>query len=175
MLDIVPNHMGIAPIENPYWTDVLENGPSSPCAGYFDISWHPVKPELENAVLLPLLEDQLWPGAGSRRSCKSPIAMASFPVPYEQRLPLEPRCHAQVLSYRLDELKPALGPESADLRELESILTALDYLPRYDETTPRADDRASEREKEVVKGRILAARQSVARDRRFHRAERARS
>ena len=25
VLDIVPNHMGHAPVENPYWTDVLEN------------------------------------------------------------------------------------------------------------------------------------------------------
>ncbi|PWU22954.1 MAG: hypothetical protein C5B48_09475, partial [Candidatus Rokuibacteriota bacterium] len=30
ILDVVPNHMGIAADSNPWWLDVLENGPSSP-------------------------------------------------------------------------------------------------------------------------------------------------
>ena len=32
ILDVVPNHMGIAGDSNPWWIDVLENGPSSPRA-----------------------------------------------------------------------------------------------------------------------------------------------
>src|SRR5262245_48263779 len=39
ILDIVPNHMGIVGNANPWWNDVLENGPSSPYAGHFDIAW----------------------------------------------------------------------------------------------------------------------------------------
>src|SRR5947209_11177113 len=39
ILDMVPNHMGIAGNGNAWWNDVLENGPSSPYAGYFDIAW----------------------------------------------------------------------------------------------------------------------------------------
>ena len=35
----VPNHMGIVGNDNAWWNDVLENGPSSPYAGYFDIGW----------------------------------------------------------------------------------------------------------------------------------------
>ena len=31
---------------------------SSPYASYFDIDWHPLKRELENKVLLPILGDQ---------------------------------------------------------------------------------------------------------------------
>ncbi|HXV47373.1 MAG TPA: alpha-amylase family glycosyl hydrolase, partial [Candidatus Binatia bacterium] len=58
ILDIVPNHMGIAETSNSWWMDVLENGPSSSYASYFDIDWHPVNPHLENKVLLPILEDQ---------------------------------------------------------------------------------------------------------------------
>ena len=46
ILDIVPNHMSATPAENSWWNDVLENGPSSPYAAYFDIDWHPVKEEL---------------------------------------------------------------------------------------------------------------------------------
>ncbi len=58
ILDTVPNHMSATPAENLWWTDVLENGPASPRAAYFDIDWHPVKEELRNKVLLPILGDQ---------------------------------------------------------------------------------------------------------------------
>jgi (1->4)-alpha-D-glucan 1-alpha-D-glucosylmutase len=46
IIDIVPNHMAADSRSNPWWRDVLENGPSSPFAGYFDIDWDPVKPDL---------------------------------------------------------------------------------------------------------------------------------
>ena len=58
VLDIVPNHMGITRSLNPWWMDVLENGPSSLYASYFDIDWTPAKDELANKVLLPILGDQ---------------------------------------------------------------------------------------------------------------------
>jgi maltooligosyltrehalose synthase len=58
VLDIVPNHMSIVEDGNRWWMDVLENGPSSPYDGYFDIDWKPVKHELENKVLLPVLGGQ---------------------------------------------------------------------------------------------------------------------
>jgi (1->4)-alpha-D-glucan 1-alpha-D-glucosylmutase len=58
VLDLVPNHMGIANSANPWWQDVLENGPSSRFARFFDIEWHPVKAELANKVLIPTLGDQ---------------------------------------------------------------------------------------------------------------------
>jgi (1->4)-alpha-D-glucan 1-alpha-D-glucosylmutase len=37
LLDIVPNHMTTA-VANPWWSDVLANGPYSPYASYFDLS-----------------------------------------------------------------------------------------------------------------------------------------
>ena len=154
VLDIVPNHMGIVGGENPLWNDVLENGPSSPYAHFFDINWHPIKAELENKVLLPLLEDQFGKvlEAGKLRLA---YADGAFFVQYhETKLPLDPRRSCAVLlTAQLAELKEKLGPESADLRELESILTALDYLPQHTETVA---ERIAERhrEKEVVKGRM---------------------
>jgi (1->4)-alpha-D-glucan 1-alpha-D-glucosylmutase len=57
VLDIVPNHMSLAP-NNPYWWDVLENGASSRYAEYFDIDWDPAEVRLSNKVLLPILDDQ---------------------------------------------------------------------------------------------------------------------
>ena len=58
ILDFVPNHVGIAGNRNAWWMDVLENGPSSQFAGYFDIEWQPLKSDLRNKVLLPILGDQ---------------------------------------------------------------------------------------------------------------------
>ncbi|PYL68235.1 MAG: malto-oligosyltrehalose synthase, partial [Verrucomicrobia bacterium] len=42
LLDFVPNHVGIAEPLNEWWMDVLENGPSSRYAPYFDIDWQPL-------------------------------------------------------------------------------------------------------------------------------------
>jgi len=57
ILDIVPNHLAIGP-QNKYWWDVLENGPSSRFATWFDIDWHSSEVRLQNKVLIPVLGDQ---------------------------------------------------------------------------------------------------------------------
>ncbi len=55
ILDVVPNHMGIQGGKNQWWQDVLENGPYSDYADFFDIDWNPDKHELKNRVLFPIL------------------------------------------------------------------------------------------------------------------------
>ena len=57
ILDMVPNHMAVTGPENVWWWDVLENGPSSPYAAYFDVDWNPPEERLGNKILLPILED----------------------------------------------------------------------------------------------------------------------
>ena len=57
VLDIVPNHMATGP-RNQNWWDVLENGPSSRFATWFDIDWHSSEVKLQNKVLIPVLGDQ---------------------------------------------------------------------------------------------------------------------
>ncbi|PEQ14571.1 malto-oligosyltrehalose synthase [Novosphingobium sp. PC22D] len=52
ILDIVPNHMGIALGQNPWWQDVLEKGEESEYARVFDIDWRA-------PILLPILGDGL--------------------------------------------------------------------------------------------------------------------
>ncbi|OBF41266.1 malto-oligosyltrehalose synthase [Mycolicibacterium peregrinum] len=40
IVDIVPNHVGVAhPEQNPWWWDLLRHGRDSAYAGYFDIDW----------------------------------------------------------------------------------------------------------------------------------------
>jgi (1->4)-alpha-D-glucan 1-alpha-D-glucosylmutase len=56
--DIVPNHVGVDPVANIWWREVLENGPCSSYAEYFDIDWDPVTPNLQQKILMPILGDQ---------------------------------------------------------------------------------------------------------------------
>src|SRR5437870_4262477 len=81
VIDLVPNHMGIAKSANPWWQDVLENGPSSRYAHFFDIEWHPIKDELANKVLLPILGDQ-YGAALERQELQLTYAEGSFAVRY---------------------------------------------------------------------------------------------
>jgi (1->4)-alpha-D-glucan 1-alpha-D-glucosylmutase len=59
LVDIVPNHMAISGRENAWWWDVLENGPSSRYAGYFDIDWDPPEERMRMRVLVPVLGDHV--------------------------------------------------------------------------------------------------------------------
>ncbi|HEX2119094.1 MAG TPA: alpha-amylase family glycosyl hydrolase, partial [Acidimicrobiales bacterium] len=59
LVDIVPNHMAISGRENAWWWDVLENGPSSRYASYFDIDWDPPEERLRLRVLMPVLGDHV--------------------------------------------------------------------------------------------------------------------
>lgn len=52
VIDIVPNHMGIAQGANPWWNDVLKYGRESRYARFFDIDWR-------QPVLLPILGSPL--------------------------------------------------------------------------------------------------------------------
>src|SRR5262249_30205519 len=55
ILDVVPNHMAVTHPSNRWWVDVLEIGPGSRFARYFDIDWDPVNRDLAHKVLLPVL------------------------------------------------------------------------------------------------------------------------
>jgi (1->4)-alpha-D-glucan 1-alpha-D-glucosylmutase len=154
ILDTVPNHMGIAHPSNVWWKDVLENGPSSAYASWFDIDWDPVNPNLENKVLLPILGDQYGTvlEAGQIRLSYDEGAF-SFRY-WDHQLPVEPSTYAQILRPTQERLAETLGIDDDRVRELESILTALSYLPAHTETDPgRVTERT--REKEVIKGRIV--------------------
>ncbi len=155
VFDMVPNHMGIADPSNGWWMDVLENGPSSLYATTFDINWHPVKRELANKVLLPILGDQYGGVLESGQLRLSYESGAFFLHYWDTVLPIAPHTYDRILGYRLDALIAELGADDEHLLELESILTALGYLPATDDTDP---EKMAERhrEKEVIKRRIAA-------------------
>jgi len=57
LLDVVPNHMGIMGADNAWWMEVLEDGPASVYADYFDIEWQPIDPAFAGKVVVPVLGD----------------------------------------------------------------------------------------------------------------------
>jgi (1->4)-alpha-D-glucan 1-alpha-D-glucosylmutase len=161
ILDLVPNHMGIAKSANPWWQDVLENGPSSQYAHVFDIDWHPLKPELENKVLLPILGDS-YGAVLERQELQLRFADGVFSLGYyETTLPIAPGSYARILETDLEALLARLGEESIEAAEYLSILTAIRRLPGRAEVS-RAARHERAREKEVIKRRLAGlARESA--------------
>ncbi|PYL87487.1 MAG: malto-oligosyltrehalose synthase [Verrucomicrobia bacterium] len=151
VLDFVPNHMGIAEPLNQWWMDVLENGPSSMYAPYFDIDWHPLKSDLHDKVLLPILSDQ-YGRVLERGELRVRFEEGAFYLSYyDRKLPIAPGTYRYILNIALQNLAEYKGQDF--YAELQSIVTALEYLPRHTETDPR---RIAERvrEKEIVKRRL---------------------
>ena len=151
LLDFVPNHMGITEAGNKWWMDVLENGPSSMYAPYFDIDWCPLKSDLRDKVLLPILTDQ-YGRVLERGELQVRFEEGAFYLAYRnQKLPIAPGTYRFVLEMALENLADYKDEEFYG--EFQSILTALEYLPRRTETDPeKIAERA--REKEIVKRRL---------------------
>ncbi|HKB36607.1 MAG TPA: malto-oligosyltrehalose synthase, partial [Gemmataceae bacterium] len=155
ILDAVPNHMGIGDPGNVWWMDVLENGPASPFATFFDIDWRPVNPDLKNKVLLPLLEDQ-YGRVLEAGKIRLEFADGAFTLCHHQtRLPVAPCTYPSVLERALAALAEVPNIPSAHLRELRSILTALSHLPPRTGLRPEMVAERH-REKEVIKQRLAA-------------------
>jgi len=151
LLDWVPNHMGIASGQNSWWDDVLENGPSSAFAEYFDIDFHPPKHDLDNRVLLPILGKQY--GAALEAGEISLVwEQDFFKVRYfEHRLPVGPKTLVPLME---QVCAASQLPETDPLRqELESIVSAMRHLPSQFETSVE-QRRQRALEKEVIKRRL---------------------
>lgn len=159
ILDMVPNHMGISGNGNAWWNDVLENGPASPYAGYFDIAWQDSpRPELNNRVLLPVLGEPYGQALEAQR-IQVKYEDGAFTINYfDHRFPITPRSYASLLNHGRAELERQLGPDAAPWGEFQSIVTAVSHLPGHGETDP-AKVAELLREKEVVKRRLAALTQ----------------
>jgi (1->4)-alpha-D-glucan 1-alpha-D-glucosylmutase len=155
VIDLVPNHMGIAGSANPWWQDVLENGPSSPYAAVFDIDWRPLKQELENKVLLPILGDPYGPVL-ERQEIALEYRDGAFRARYfEHVLPIGPGTYDRVLGAVADAIIGEVGADSDEGVDILSIVTAIRHLPGRQVNDPALlAERA--REKEVIKRRLAA-------------------
>ncbi|NWF73594.1 MAG: malto-oligosyltrehalose synthase, partial [Nitrospirae bacterium] len=155
LMDIVSNHMSIEKSLNYWWRDVLENGPSARYAGVFDIDWHPIKRELDNKVLLPILGNQYGIVLENHDMAVS-FEEGEFQLNYgEHRLPLTPKSWSRMLAARLDVLAGQAGDSDPSVMELQSILMALRNLPGSEECN---QERVIERyrEVEIIRKRLVA-------------------
>ncbi|HEY6070710.1 MAG TPA: alpha-amylase family glycosyl hydrolase, partial [Chthoniobacterales bacterium] len=104
VLDFVPNHMGVTEPGNKWWVDVLENGPSSMYAPYFDIEWRPQKEDLRDKVLLPILTDQ-YGRVLERGEFQVRFEEGAFYLQYGHfKLPIAPGTYRYVLELALENL-----------------------------------------------------------------------
>jgi (1->4)-alpha-D-glucan 1-alpha-D-glucosylmutase len=154
LLDVVPNHMCIGTGDNWRWLDVLEYGPSSMLARFFDIDWRPPKPELANKVLLPVLGEQY--GRVLETGMSVAYVNGAFRLTfYDTHLPLAPRSWTYVLEPALAHLRRRFGDEEPRVLELESIIRAIGHLPVRTETE-RAKVRERRHEREIIRRRLSA-------------------
>src|ERR1700677_3110774 len=160
VLDIVPNHMALGR-KNRYWWDVLENGPSSRFATWFDIDWNSSEVKLQNKVLIPVLGDQ-YGRILSAGQIKVERRGVTFQVRYADNLfPVAPRSLSIVLAkaaqsasndtlnFVADSFLRLPSPESADheigLARHRDKTVIYDLLKRLCEEQPQvvaAIDRA---------------------------------
>jgi (1->4)-alpha-D-glucan 1-alpha-D-glucosylmutase len=141
VLDIVPNHMSVDPT-NRMWWDVLENGPSSRFATFFDIDWNSAEEKLRDKVLMPVLGDQ-YGRVLKNGEIRIHRDGTRFTVRYgEQEFPVAPRSLSSLLA-RAGELAPS--------DTLNFLAVSFARLPAPD-STERSIQLARHRDKQVLLG-----------------------
>ncbi|MBU2618098.1 MAG: malto-oligosyltrehalose synthase [Proteobacteria bacterium] len=164
ILDFVPNHMGIGGSDNGWWLDVLENGPASPYAAYFDIDWHPQAARIfSGKVLLPILGDY-YGNILSRGEIELAFAaeQGEFAAHYYgHRLPIDPKTYPQILGPALSFLKQHHDAGTEILARLQQLLAVCRHLPGRQTASRRR--RAERRERQAAgKGELaLLAREKT--------------
>ncbi len=156
IVDFVPNHMGVGTNENRWWNDVLENGPGSRFASYFDIAWTASsRPGLHNRVLLPVLAEP-YGDVLEAGKIRLSFTEGAFSIEYgDRRFPVAPASYALILSAGIAEWSRDCGETDSELNELQSILTAIRNLPdRLDSSAEKVAER--DRETRIVKARLEA-------------------
>ena len=164
LLDIVPNHMAMSH-DNPWWLDVLENGPASPFAVFFDVDWHPPNPLLEGRVLLPILgapynevleNQEIWLGMDA-----GGLAVHY----YDHKIPLDPKTYRVILSHGLDAVIEKRGEGDLTVAGLRGVITQAEGLPPRTALSKKKL-RERNREKEILKENlwVLYRDHQVAKD-----------
>ncbi|HUS06825.1 MAG TPA: malto-oligosyltrehalose synthase, partial [Bryobacteraceae bacterium] len=138
ILDIVPNHMA-ASSQNPWWMDLLENGPASPFGAFFGVNWG------DNAstskIFLPVLGSPYGFILENQELVLTYEERGFFINYWALKLPVDPATYALIL----DGAPPALAP----------LLEVMERLPdRYASEWEAIDTRT--REKERIKRDLWA-------------------
>ena len=128
LLDIVPNHMGAAYGNNPWWQDVLQNGRTSSYAEFFDIDWESLKPELRNKVLIPIL-GQPYGADVEQSNIKVAFEDGRFIIKYfDKTLPVDPQTIPLIFAPAVNARTNGDQHRSVS-SELDNLINAFAHLP----------------------------------------------
>ena len=146
ILDFVPNHMGVGGADNPLWLDVLEWGPGSRYAGWFDIDWEPAAGYLSEKLLIPVLGEQYGRTLeDGKLLLKFDAVAGEFAVwAYDtHKLPIHPAHYAQVLGSghpvlerlgdefaAIAEYRPQVGRRAQELKAELAMVVGMDGTAR---------------------------------------------
>jgi (1->4)-alpha-D-glucan 1-alpha-D-glucosylmutase len=161
LLDTVPNHMGVGN-DSVWWQDVLENGRASEYSSYFDIDWDPLKPDMQNKLLLPILGCQYGESLEGKQiqvRFEDGIARVAY---FDHLQPIAPRT--------LYMLFPAQRDEEYGVRaELRALLDELAALPPHETQDATLAQQRRDELKEL-KPRLQSAFSDAANQRALERA-----
>jgi (1->4)-alpha-D-glucan 1-alpha-D-glucosylmutase len=135
ILDFVPNHMGVHYADNVWWLDVLEWGPKSPYATFFDIAWDTLPGRPQGGVLIPILGTTYGEALeGGEIELRYNAAEGSFSAwYYEHRLPIGPNRYSEML----EKIVAAAGA-SEELPGRRLLEVAAGYRGPHNPTRDRA-------------------------------------
>jgi (1->4)-alpha-D-glucan 1-alpha-D-glucosylmutase len=138
ILDIVPNHMA-ACAQNRWWQDVLEDGPRSAFAKFFDIDWECSPPGCRGKIVLPVLGGPYGKVLENGELRLELDGSGLFVRYYEHRFPIALRSYRSVLAQRLEAFRCSPDAPRAGLAEFESLLAEFDDASAAGARMPRKD------------------------------------
>jgi (1->4)-alpha-D-glucan 1-alpha-D-glucosylmutase len=150
ILDFVPNHMGVGGADNPLWLDVLEWGPGSCYAGWFDIDWSAHDGVGQDKLLAPVLGEQYGEALRSGKlALKFDDGAFAIWAYDEHKLPICPLTYPLILGHEnaaldlmadrfldLPQWRPEIAERARDLKTELAELAGADAKAR-DEISSR--------------------------------------
>lgn len=132
VFDLVINHMA-ASASNPWWIDVLEQGPASMYESFFDINWNPIQKHLTHKILLADLGEE-FDACLEKGEIQLQYEKGRFFLQiYENQYPICPTTYSYLLSFHLIDLKEEEGHD-----EFSELIQAFRKLPKpYKEKNPK--------------------------------------
>lgn len=125
IVDFVPNHMGIGKADNTWWLDILEWGPASRYACFFDIDWFRAPGRRRPTLVLPILGRPYGEALSAGEIVlKFDPADGSFSFwYYEHRFPIRPQDYGAIIR----KLAATAGHSSA----AEALLSLATQYPLH--------------------------------------------
>lgn len=119
VIDVVPNHMGIKG-KNLWWLDVLEYGPFSSFAEFFDINWEMEIDGLKGKLLLPILEASY--GMALSNQLISIVWENGFWLHYQDfKLPINPLTYSLIIDIEEENENKSWWQFQEIIRQLQTI------------------------------------------------------